>query len=391
MFPINEDKKIENEDKKIMNGDKRITPENLIHGGDIYTAKERLMGMDPLGAERKISEILDFSANLNPLGLPEGVKQSIVDSVDGLDTYPDPLCRKLTAGLSDYESVPAQWILCGNGAADLIFRTVFSQKPKKAMVLAPTFAEYEEALLAERCQVVRYQLKEANDYSIEDGLFDALTQDLDMLFLCNPNNPTGQLIPKEFLLKILQRCKALGILLFVDECFNEFLEEPETYSMKEYLAEFDNLIILKAFTKIYAMAGIRLGHCMTSNKTLRNGIRGAGQPWSVSILAQTAGIQAMEEKEYLEQAKKLIGQEREYLIQELQEHGIKVIASNANYIFLKAMDMGDTPLHERLFEKEILIRNCENYHGLGLGHYRICIKKHEENVKLIQALKEIKS
>ena len=366
-----------------MNENNKIKREKLVHGGDIYSAKEALR------ARGNPSEILDFSANLNPLGLPEGLKKAIVGAIDNFDAYPDPLCRNLIAGLSAYEKVPAEWLLCGNGAADLIFRTAYSQKPKRAMVLAPTFAEYEEALIAVSCQVVRYELKEANDYRLDKGLLEALTDDLDMLFLCNPNNPTGQLVEKEFLLVVLQRCKELGILLFLDECFNEFLEEPEAYSMKEHVKEFDNLIILKAFTKIYAMAGIRLGHCITSNKKLLKGIRGAGQPWSVSIPAQVAGIQAMEETEYLIQTKKLIRQEREYLIPSLEKLGIKVIASNANYIFIKDSGLAKSPLHEMLFEKGILIRNCENYHGLSPGHYRICIKRHEENLKLIETLREI--
>ncbi|HVI40748.1 MAG TPA: aminotransferase class I/II-fold pyridoxal phosphate-dependent enzyme, partial [Anaerovoracaceae bacterium] len=267
--------------------------EKLIHGGDIYSAKEQLNKLVNPPA------ILDFSANINPLGLPEGVKQALIDSVTSFDVYPDPLCRELISGLSNYEGVPGEWILCGNGAADLIYRTVYAVKPKKAMVLAPTFAEYEEALNAVSCHVIHYELHERNGYQVEEGLLDELEEDLDMLFLCNPNNPTGQLMTKEFLLKIIRRCKALGILLFLDECFNEFLEEPQEYSAKEFLKVFDNLIILKAFTKIYAMAGIRLGHCISANGELLKKISEAGQPWSVSSPAQIAGIKAMEEREYL--------------------------------------------------------------------------------------------
>ncbi len=356
----------------------------LIHGGDIYSAKEQLgrLGNPP--------EILDFSANINPLGLPAGVRQAIRDSVESFDIYPDPLCRELVAGLSNHEGVPPEWILCGNGAADLIYRTVYAVKPKKAMVLAPTFAEYEEALNAVSCRVVRFELHESDGFQAGKGLPEALEEDMDMLFLCNPNNPTGQLMTREFLLKIIRRCKALGILLFMDECFNEFLDEPQEYSVKEFLKAFDNLIILKAFTKIYAMAGIRLGHCMTANPGLLRKIREAGQPWSVSAPAQLAGIRAMEEKNYLMKTKQLIRREREYLIPNLKEAGITVIASGANYIFVKDSCSIEKPLHEMLFERGILIRNCDNYHGLGPGYYRICIKKHEQNKKLIEALREIK-
>lgn len=358
-------------------------PEKLIHGGDIYSAREQL------GKLENPPPILDFSANINPLGLPQRVKQAIRDSVDRFDVYPDPLCRELITGLSVHEGVPREWILCGNGAADIIYRTVYAMKPKKAMVLAPTFAEYEEALTAAGCRTVHYELRREDGFQAGEGLLDALDESLNMLFLCNPNNPTGQLLTKDFLLKVLRRCKALGILLFMDECFNEFLEDPQEYTTKEYLKAFDNLIILKAFTKIYAMAGLRLGHCISANAGLLERIREAGQPWSVSAPAQIAGIRAMEEKAYLYQTKKLIREEREYLIPELKELGITVIASNANYVFIKDDCTGVKPLHEKLFEKGILIRNCDNYNGLEPGYYRICIRNHEDNTMLIGALKGI--
>jgi len=355
-----------------------------IHGGDIYSAKEQLSKM------KNPPVILDFSANINPFGLPEGVKQAIRDSVASFDIYPDPLCRELVSRLAKHEGVPVEWIQCGNGAADLIYRTVYAVRPKKAMVLAPTFAEYEEALSAVSCQVVHFELHEKDGFQVGEGLLEALDEGLDMLFLCNPNNPTGQMVTKEFLLKLVRRCKTLDILLFVDECFNEFLDEPQEYTTKEFLKAFDNLIILKAFTKIYAMAGIRLGHCISANAELLKKLREAGQPWSVSAPAQIAGIYAMEEKDYLIQTKRLIREERDYLIPQLKETGIAVIASKANYIFIKDSCSTEKPLHEMLFEKGILIRNCDNYNGLGPGYYRICIKKHEENIKLIQALREIK-
>ena len=356
----------------------------LIHGGDIYSAKEQLSIME------NPPVILDFSANINPLGLPDGVKQAMAKSIDQYNSYPDPLCRELISSLSKYESVPSTWIICGNGAADLIYRLVYAKKPKKAMVLAPTFAEYEEALNVVSCQVVHYDLKVDNDFQIqEEGLLEALQEDMDMLFLCNPNNPTGQLISKNIILKILKRCKELEILLVVDECFNEFLEEPEKYSVKEYLDEYKNLFILKAFTKIYAMAGIRLGHCISRDSELLKELMKSGQPWSVSTVAQIAGIQAIKEKEYILRTKQLICEERKYLTISLESIGINVIASNANYIFVRWPFPTKNPLHEMLLKKGILIRNCDNYHGISIGYYRICIKTHQENITLIEALKAI--
>ncbi|HML37188.1 MAG TPA: threonine-phosphate decarboxylase CobD [Bacillota bacterium] len=368
--------------KNIHGGD--LSGQRPVHGGDVYSAREQLSRL------KNPPDILDFSANINPLGLPDGVRQALRDSAETFDIYPDPLCRELVGRLSEYEEVPAEWLLCGNGAADLIYRTVYAVRPGKAMVLAPTFAEYEEALRAVSCRTVHYELREADGFQTGPGLIDALTEDLDMLFLCNPNNPTGQLMTRDFLLKVVRRCKELGILLFLDECFNEFLEEPGEYSAKEFLRSFDNLILLKAFTKIYAMAGIRLGHCISSNGSLLGKIREAGQPWSVSAPAQTAGLRAMEETDYLARTKDLIRRERDYLIPDLGALGIAVIASSANYIFVRDSRSTERPLHEMLFQKGILIRNCDNYRGLGPGYYRICIRKHEENAKLVAALREIK-
>lgn len=359
----------------------RPEQEKLIHGGDIYSVKEKF------GKTAEVPEILDFSANLNPLGLPDGVRQAIAEAAGNFDIYPDPLCRELVAGLARYEEVPEEWLICGNGAADIIYRTVIARKPKKAMVLAPTFAEYEEALCALDCEVIYYGLSEENGFQADEGLPDALTEELDMLFLCNPNNPTGHLLTKAYVLKILERCSKLGILLVVDECFNDFLEEPEEYSVKEYAGDFDNLLILKAFTKIYAMAGLRLGYCITANKELIRRIRNAGQPWSVSVPAQTAGLRAMEEIEYLRRTREVIRQERTFLESQLKTLGITVFPSSANYIFLKETCPREKPLHELLLERGILIRNCDNYRGVGPGYYRICIKTHEENLKLIEALK----
>ncbi|QOX63587.1 aminotransferase class I/II-fold pyridoxal phosphate-dependent enzyme [Anoxybacterium hadale] len=377
---------------------KRASEPKLVHGGDIYSARKALKGLQAGSVQidsvqtdslALAPRLLDFSANINPLGLPAGVKKVLTEAIEGFDIYPDPLCRELIANLAVYEDVPKEWLLCGNGAADLIFRMVYAIKPKKAMVLAPTFAEYEEALYAVSCEVIRYPLSADSDFQADEGLIDALDQELDLLFLCNPNNPTGQLMSKEFLCRVLERCKELGIFLVVDECFNELLEEPERYSVKDRIQGSRNLMILKAFTKTYAMAGLRLGYCLISNGALLEALREAGQPWSVSTPAQLAGIQAMKEQDYLAESKRIIRQEQEYLISALKESGIKVISANANYIFLLDPIPRRRSLHEQLLDYGILIRNCDNYHGLGPGYYRICIRVHEDNEIFVAVLQNL--
>ena len=228
----------------------------LVHGGD-WAGYRAQYGQDAL----------DLSANVSPLGLPEGVAKAITAALATADRYPDPLCRALRAKLAVHEKVPAEQILCGNGAADLIFRLVWAAKPRTALLPAPTFAEYAAALETAGCTVRRHFLREEEDFAVTESFVSAVDEDTDMVFLCQPNNPTGQLTPLPLVEALLRRCEACGALLVVDECFLDFLPESAVLSAKKLLAS-PNLIILKAFTKLYGMAGVRLGYCLCSNTAL---------------------------------------------------------------------------------------------------------------------------
>lgn len=361
----------------IRNG--RDSMADLTHGGDIYSAREK-------GARN----IIDFSANINPLGLPARVKEAIIQGLDTCVHYPDPLCRELTAAIADFEQVPTDFILCGNGAADIIFRMTLACKPKKALVLAPTFAEYETALESVGCQVTHYFLEEQKNFRLDEGFIASLTADIEMVFLCNPNNPTGQLMEKTLLEQIARTCEEKNIWLVIDECFMDFVHQYDQYSMKDTLAQYKNMMILKAFTKNFAMPGIRLGYGMTGNSHLHHQLSAVGQPWSVSIPAQLAGVQALKEKDYIEKSFQSLTQEKEYLVSELNKLRIKYYAPAANYILLNLRDIEkeheNFDFKEALFKQDILIRDCSNYEGLEKGYYRIAIKSHEDNEKLIHIL-----
>ena len=229
----------------------------LIHGGDV-AGYEAEYGAKPL----------DFSANINPLGLPQGVRQAVIGALDSADAYPDPLCRKLRQAIARQEGLPMEQILCGNGAADLIFRLVLALRPKKALVTAPTFAEYEQALALVGCQVQRHMLLEKDDFQLMDRFLQQLHPGLDLVFLCNPNNPTGQVIRPALLDEIGERCGKMGIRLVVDECFQSFLDQPDRHTMKGKLEKNPMLFLLRAFTKFYAMAGIRLGYGLCADTQL---------------------------------------------------------------------------------------------------------------------------
>ena len=236
----------------------------LVHGGD-WAGYRAQYGQDAL----------DLSANVSPLGLPEGVAKAITAALATADRYPDPLCRALRAKLAVHEKVPMEHILCGNGAADLIFRLVWAAKPRTALLPAPTFAEYAAALETAGCTVRRHFLQEKEDFAVTEAFVSAVDEDTDMVFLCQPNNPTGQLTPLPLVEALLRRCEVCGALLVVDECFLDFLPESEVLSAKKLLAS-PNLIILKAFTKLYGMAGVRLVYCLCSNSALLEKMQTAG-------------------------------------------------------------------------------------------------------------------
>lgn len=348
---------------------------DLVHGGDIYSD------------ELNLYPVLDFSANINPLGLPPAVKTAAIAAIEQCVHYPDPLCRELCSAIADHEEITAEQVICGNGAADLIFRLVLALQPKHSVVLAPTFAEYEQALSTVGCKIHQHFLSQENDFMLTDSILDTLTPNIDILFLCNPNNPTGQLAEPQLLMKIHETCMNNNIFLVIDECFNDFLDDPKKHTMKGMISQNPQLFILKAFTKIYAMAGLRLGYGISANPQLLQKMFCCGQPWSVSIPAQAAGIQALKETQYLQKTAELISQERTYLIDQFTKMGLHVIGSKANYIFFRAA--GYENLREQLLKHRILIRSCQNYAGLDASYYRVAVRSHAENQILADALKEI--
>lgn len=347
---------------------------NLIHGGD-WAGFQLEYGMPPL----------DFSSNVSPLGVPEGVRDAVAEAVCAADRYPDPLCREVRGAIAEAEQVPAEWCLCGNGSADLIYRAVLAKQPRQALVTAPTFGEYGAALELVGCRVERYPLREENGFVLQEDFLDAVTPETDLVFLCEPNNPTGRTTPKPLLLSVLERCAQTGTLLVVDECFGGFLADPAAHTLAGLLEEYPNLLLLKAFTKLYALAGLRLGYCLCASGPLLSSMRLAGQPWAVSAPAQAAGIAALGEVDYVRQVRALIEAERPRLALELERFGFRVIPGEANYLLFHT----PLPLLEPLRRRGILLRCCGNYCGLDGSWYRTAVRTAEENRRLAAALKDI--
>lgn len=338
------------------------------HGGDVYDGEIQL----------------DFSANTNPYGTPQGVLDAITAALPRVHQYPDPYCRELVKTISEFEAVPKDWVLCGSGAAELIYSYCEALRPGRAMELAPTFSEYSLALERVGCQVERYSLKKENYFSLTEDFLPALERSRpDVLFLCNPNNPTGQVIGLPLLEKILDVCEEQGTCLFVDECFLDLSDDG--VSLKSHLGEHPNLFILKAFTKSYGMAGVRLGYCLCAQGQLLEEMSHTVQPWNVSTLAQSAGVAALHERAFLQRTRALIPVERKWLQSQLEALGFWVCPSKANYLLFQ----GSQDLWEQLRKQGIAIRSCGNYHGLGTGWYRIAVRLHGENECLIRAMKEV--
>ena len=336
------------------------------HGGDVYGMEVRL----------------DFSSNVNPLGPPPSVISAMQRACAQVRQYPDPYCRALTRAIAAHEGVPERSILCGAGAAELIYAYCDALRPKKIAELAPTFSEYSAAAAHFGASVARFSLHAPN-FAPDETLFSFLELEKpDALFLCTPNNPTGKTIPRALLESVLQQCKKQHTHVLLDECFLDFTDEK---SARDLLPQFENLLILKAFTKNFALAGARVGYCLTENHALLREMSQSCQPWNVSLPAQAAGVAALQEWSWVSRARKIVREERTFLSQELLSLNISVCPSEANYLLLRA-PLG---LDAALLRRGIAIRSCENYPGLGPGWYRIAVRLHEENEALLETMRRV--
>lgn len=433
---------------------------NYVHGGDVY--------------RRAVD--LDYSVNINPLGMPPRACQAAKHGVDQSTAYPDWKVEKLrdavvsflnqklavvvssaganadigvpsagmradatATGASTGATVPVpgeietqearvvapEWISFGNGAADLIYRLMQVLRPQQVVVAAPAFAEYSVAAERVGAQVVPVYLSEADDFSFTPALEAAFIQAIERapsgsaVFLCNPNNPDGNVIRAEVLQRIAAVCEAHHSWIIVDECFLPFFRSEIHYSMVPSLRAFEHLVILRAFTKIYGMPGLRLGYMLTAAQALTDAVRATMTPWEINLPAQLAGVAALEETKFVEKTRALIRAERAFLVQTLPTlpyvEKVYVPVSDANFIlFRTALTQPDCPegrvrnselksesdpcvsgnrtvfashsvdLKSLLLDRGVLIRACGNYEGLDARYYRICVRTHEENLELIR-------
>lgn len=342
-----------------------------IHGGDIYRNDVRL----------------DFSVNVNPLGTPACVKEALRRAVEDCGRYPDIQAERLRAAVSGTLAVPAEYLLFGNGASELFMAIVHGLKPKKVVIPVPSFYGYEYAARAADSEIVFYKMKPEDSFCLSDRITKRLeailTDEVDLLFLANPNNPVGNLLNKEMICELLQHCRERGIYVVLDECFIEFCgQQHSMLSELETSGTVDHLILVRAYTKIFAVAGVRLGYLICKDSYLRMKIARQLPEWNLSCFAQAAGVACAGQTAFLLETEKYILKERKFLEKGLRQKGLQVFSSEANFIMVYSEDA----LYEKLLAKGILIRDCGNFRGLEKGFYRIAVKNREENEILLENL-----
>ncbi len=338
-----------------------------IHGGDIY--------------RNQVS--VDFSVNVNPFGIPEAVKDALHSAVEYCGRYPDIAGERLKKAVSGMLEVPEEYLLFGNGASELLMACAHGIRPERTVVPVPSFYGYEHAAGAIGKETVYFKMREENGFRPGEDLFPVLTQGTGLLFLANPGNPSGTVIGREYMRRLLSHCRDKGICVVLDECFIEFCEGNP--SMIDEIEDYENLLIVRAFTKIFAIPGVRIGYLVCSNRHLLSKAAGQLPEWNLSVFAQEAGCVCAAQKGLIDRTAEYVADERRFLADGLRKSGICVVSGEADFLLVYSKE----DLYGKLLEKGVLVRDCENFRGLSKGFYRIAVKNRKENEMLLNTIGEI--
>ncbi|MEM2896626.1 MAG: threonine-phosphate decarboxylase CobD [Candidatus Bathyarchaeia archaeon] len=356
------------------------------HGGEVWEIHKKY--------GKNLGEILDFSANINPLGCPPNVVKAIKDNLWQIPIYPDDSGLDLKNAIVDHEGqIESGNIILGNGSTELIylFAETFIKKGDKAIIPIPTFEEYARAVKKVGGKVVSVKTWSEYEFTPEKVL-DKIDSETKTVFLCNPNNPTGNLIDRENVLKILEETSRKSVLLFIDEDFMDFVEEKKRFSSARMVREYQNLFVLKSFTKTFGLAGLRLGYGIACRGIIDSMSR-IRTPWNVNSLALVAGTAALKDLKFLEKTRRMMKNERGFLIREFEKFKkIKVFPTNSNFILLNIEDarIKSSEIKEKLLRNHgILIRDCSSFKGLDEYYIRIAIRTRDDNEKIVNAFKKI--
>lgn len=352
--------------------------ERFLHGGNIYA-------VNPAG-----KEWLDFSANINPLGLSEKVRRTIEETIPQIIHYPDSSGQELKQAIADYYGLPQEEIVLGNGAAELFYVFFHAVRPARVLLPIPSFSEYERAALSAGVKIDYYPLSADNSFAVTiDSLLEALPGH-DCVILGNPNNPTGQLLTVQDMTRLVKGAKKISTMVIVDESFLDFCRDEKTYTMQPFVSQMDNLMVVRSLTKFYAIPGLRLGFA-TATSSMARRLEENKDPWNVNLLAQKAGVAALQDYEYQQASKEFIAREKNELADSLAAlPGIAVFLPSVNFILLRLDESLSTSgqVCEKMRQRGILLRDCANYPGLD-GHYlRVAVRSPEDNRKMVVSLGE---
>jgi threonine-phosphate decarboxylase len=350
-----------------------------VHGGEIWKYYPHY------------GNIVDFSANVNPLGLPQKVIEAIERSLWQIQFYPDSDSNALRNAISNYlEGINPENIIVGNGSTELIylFCEAFIRSGDKAVILIPTFGEYENAV--RKAGGIPKHVKLDKNFKVNPNiLLRKIGSKTKVIFLCNPNNPTSTLIPRDDLFEIVENSDREHVLVFIDEDFTEFVDEDISLASK--VKTYKNLFILRSFTKSFGLTGLRVGYGVSCEEIINLLFKGK-IPWNVNCVAQAAAIAALQDMEYLERTRRLIKEEREFLSDELKRiRGLRVFPAYANFILIDVRQTGFTAAQfkERMLKHGILIRDCSSFKGLDEYYIRVAVRTRQENERLLVALRNI--
>ncbi len=346
------------------------------HGGNVFQASAEI-GIP-------VSEMLDFSASINPLGVPDSVAGAIRENIGLLVHYPDPFADGISRDLAQHLGVPVRSLLCGNGSTELIYLIVRALRPERVLIPAPTFSEYERAcVLNKGTSCTRYDLSRQDGFAIDPGQFIKAMSGCDMAFLCNPNNPTGRLVEREAVLELVRAAKRADCFLVVDEAFIDFTTDQ---SLVKDVEGNSHLIVLRSLTKFYALSGLRIGYGIFPDQVLQR-VRDHKEPWTVNTLAQIAAATAIRDRAYEERTTALISAEKGYLEQSFRDLGIEFFPSSANYYLLRTSRGNEVV--SVLRKKGVLVRDCSNFVGLDGSYIRVAVRSRNENSRLLKELGEL--
>jgi threonine-phosphate decarboxylase len=332
--------------------------------------------------------IVDFSSNSNPLGCPVAVRTILRNGVSLLSSYPDIHCVALRESLAAALGCGTQNIIAGNGSTELIYLIPRAFKPRRALILNPTFSEYEKSLIAAGCVVRSLPLHQEEQFRVSPGEVSGLLSRVDMLFLCNPNNPTGALMGRDELSAIVTEAEKKGVLAVVDEAFVDFAPRS---SIVGDIRRRKNLLVLRSMTKFYGISGIRLGYLLGTAQLVQQ-LNRFKEPWTVNALAQKIGIACAADRQFAAETRRFVDAERDYLFSQLQSiSGLQPWPSSANYLLLQITRSGlsSGAVYEKLARQGILVRDCRSFKGMGNRFLRVAVKRRRDNRQLLAALQHV--